>query len=497
MNPSKHAIILLRDGMVLLFLLAFSFLLRMPVFTYLVVFSTDESAFLIVGQDLARGHLPYANYWALKPPLGFAFYAAVIALFGNSLVAVRIAGALYIGLAAFVLYLAGKSLHSRTAGLLAALLLIVFSTCLNTGYAVMTEHLALLPLTLIAYWVCRDEAPPAWKIGLVIGVAAMIRTNLGVLLPAGIWLHYYLGRENRNPWHSLVRVGLWAAVPVLLLAGLYAYAGLSGVFFRTNFVLAWDYAQRRLAGIPDGGFFGDSALGWNLLLFAIAAIGIFALYRRGERGALQRKLLALAVCALAALASILLTGGAYGHYTIQALPFFCLPVAYAIVAVSRARQQRYAPALYLCLGWLLCVLASGTEVWKAVRSVASERALPAPPKRYAAWEEITSYLRGKELEGHYIFCPQFPIFNFLTGALLPTSFAHPVSYYSSVLHKMPEGSAYTHDALVRDIFAKEPKYVILFTKLENPLPQMMTYLERDYRIDVDRPEYLIYERQKD
>jgi len=43
------------------------------------VIDWDESTFILMGQSIIDGHLPYVKLWDLKPPGAFAFYAFFIA----------------------------------------------------------------------------------------------------------------------------------------------------------------------------------------------------------------------------------------------------------------------------------------------------------------------------------------------------------------------------------------------------------------------------------
>ena len=76
---------------VLLAYLALSLLLRLPFF-FVSGIDWDEGTFVIMGQDILDGYLPYTRLWDFKPPLAFAAYALAIATLGHSIEAVRVAG---------------------------------------------------------------------------------------------------------------------------------------------------------------------------------------------------------------------------------------------------------------------------------------------------------------------------------------------------------------------------------------------------------------------
>ena len=138
----------------LLFLVAL--LLRLP-FVFPAVIDWDESTFVLVGQSWLQGDLPYVELWALKPPLAFAFYAVVIAIFGKDLVAVRLAGTLCVVVSAFLIYLTASRLWNRRVGLVAAILCVATVSLLPSGQATMSEHVTLVPLTLALWLLVRNE----------------------------------------------------------------------------------------------------------------------------------------------------------------------------------------------------------------------------------------------------------------------------------------------------------------------------------------------------
>ncbi len=73
------------DILVLIYLLTLGLLIQLPTFLK-VIQSTDESTFILMGQSILDGHLPYTELWDIKPPLAFFFFAAVITVFGKSIV---------------------------------------------------------------------------------------------------------------------------------------------------------------------------------------------------------------------------------------------------------------------------------------------------------------------------------------------------------------------------------------------------------------------------
>jgi 4-amino-4-deoxy-L-arabinose transferase-like glycosyltransferase len=99
-------------------LLGFALVLRFPFF-FEAVIDWDESTFILMGQSLLAGDLPYTNLWDLKPPLTFASFALFIAVLGQSIVGIRLAGTLCVAATAWLSYDITQRHWGQRAGILA------------------------------------------------------------------------------------------------------------------------------------------------------------------------------------------------------------------------------------------------------------------------------------------------------------------------------------------------------------------------------------------
>ncbi len=93
-------------------LLLMAVAVRLP-FIYLSVIDWDESTFILIGQSLLDGNLPYTEFWDLKPPLAFVPFAMFIWLFGENIIGVRIGGILLVFITGLFVYLIGNRLWGR------------------------------------------------------------------------------------------------------------------------------------------------------------------------------------------------------------------------------------------------------------------------------------------------------------------------------------------------------------------------------------------------
>ncbi len=101
----------MRFAKVVTLLLSLALFLRFPFF-FRDYIDRDESTFILMGQSILDGHLLYTNLWDVKPPLAFVSYALIIAIFGKSIISVRIAGAVCVAFVSFCTYLVGKTLKT-------------------------------------------------------------------------------------------------------------------------------------------------------------------------------------------------------------------------------------------------------------------------------------------------------------------------------------------------------------------------------------------------
>ena len=90
-----------------IYILLLTLIVRLPYF-FKPAISWDESTLIIMGQSILDGQLPYIDLWDLKPPIAFLSYALFILILGKSIVAIRIAGAIFIVVTALLIYVIGK-----------------------------------------------------------------------------------------------------------------------------------------------------------------------------------------------------------------------------------------------------------------------------------------------------------------------------------------------------------------------------------------------------
>src|SRR5690242_3124333 len=101
-----------------IFLFLTTFFIRFPFF-FRDYIDKDESTFILMGQSIADGFLPYDRLWDLKPPLLFYFFALIEKVFPHSFAAIRFFGVIIIFLSALLLMKIAKQVNLRNGFLMA------------------------------------------------------------------------------------------------------------------------------------------------------------------------------------------------------------------------------------------------------------------------------------------------------------------------------------------------------------------------------------------
>lgn len=172
----------LSSTQILFLFLVVAFVIRFPFFFRDYV-DHDESTFILMGQALVDGHLPYVTYWDLKPPLVFYFFAGIIAVFGKSMLMIRAMGSIVVGLSAWYSYQFSLAYLSKVPSFFAGLLSIYLLSLFGAMQGVMSEHLAVLPLMIGMYYLTKKHsfALLLW-VGFLFGLSLMLRLNLAYAL---------------------------------------------------------------------------------------------------------------------------------------------------------------------------------------------------------------------------------------------------------------------------------------------------------------------------
>ncbi|QJU57063.1 hypothetical protein HL653_04010 [Sphingomonas sp. AP4-R1] len=232
-----------RIGLVLLALAAFG--LRSLTFGYPLI-DVDEEFYLLVGDRMLHGAIPYLDIWDRKPPGLFVFYAAIRLLGGDGIVQYQVVAALFASATTVVIAILARRIAHPLAALAAALAYIPAAALIG-GSGGQTPIFYNLPVTLAALIVLRLALRPATATAirwhgagamLLIGVALQLKPTalfegvyFGLVL---LWLAY---RGGARPARIAADALLWIAIalaPTLIAWGYYVAIGRNDAFLYAN-----------------------------------------------------------------------------------------------------------------------------------------------------------------------------------------------------------------------------------------------------------------------
>lgn len=320
------------------------------------VIDHDESTFILMGADVAAGHLPFAQSFDLKPPVMFFMLGAVIATFGKSLLAIRLIGDLLLVLTALLTFSIARRFVGQSAALGGALIYVAVAS-LDLGQGTVTE----LPATAFlmgALWLLTRTTvslPTAAGAGLLVSLAVLTRSNLALVAMAiGILLVIANLRRSeviaRGAWLSYVLAGL--LLPAFLVLT-YAASGELATLKLAMIDVPLAYSGQMTmpeAMARHAGLFVDRVKDEApAILLPAAALAVMGLIVLARRLALDKSVILtwgeILTCAFAGsvVLSIACSGAAYDHYWLQVLPFLGLLAALALdVGLRRHRATALA-----------------------------------------------------------------------------------------------------------------------------------------------------------
>lgn len=432
----------------------------------------DESLFLLMGRSLLDGHALYTEIWDHKPPGIFVLFAAAQALFGRSVLAIRILACLAVASSSLLLFLIGRSLRSQRAGLLAGLLYAVFTV--DYGRPTNLE-LVFAPFVLAAFAVALRHEPdelldrPALPLGLGIAGGLALQVSFVAvfdLAALGVFLLGLLLTATPKPAPArLVRFILLAAIgPIGVLAvtvSAFAVTGHWSDYVEANFASNARY-------VTDTGFDG-AKLAWMIqrrvreafpLWLGMVLAPLCLIVFPGLDARTRRGLWAGLLWAGGALLGISATRYFFAHYFLDLLPAQCLVCALVIALAieegtvpERTRSMMLA-ALVLLGPMLRAVEKPMTETYRQIR----HRWIEGIPNWGDEPAQVAAYLRPRIGADDVLYVADYqPILYYLLPAKIPSKFLFPAFLVDDRWRGL---AGQDSDAEVRAIFARRPLYVV-------------------------------------
>ena len=337
-------------------------------------FEPDQGAYATIARGWLEGAIPYRDLWDNKGPLLFLWYAVSFKWLGESVVAPRVLAAAAAGLSVPFVWAAARTLFGRREAALAAGL---FALSFGNVYLQVTanaEVFMLLPLTagLWAFAVGARGGGLWWFLaaGALTSLAMFTRQSaLWAFVGYGAWLGMLFVREPEERQRQALAMGALALGGVLAAAPFAGYFAAHGALYElwhAMFAFNWGWAgefplYRKL--IPPI-ILNPVPLVGGLVFWALAAVGVWRLWVRGDRFAWL--ILSFLLFSEAAAQT---PGKLSPHYSVQLLPGAALAAAVGLPYVWERWRQGHRR---LGMG-----MAAATAVMVAAAVFAYTRPTPA------------------------------------------------------------------------------------------------------------------------
>ena len=343
------------------------------------VIDWDESVFVLIAANVLDGHLPYVELFDNKPPMIFFVLAGVMAVFGESLLVVRLFGDVCILASCVAVFAIARRWTDPISAGLGTLTVIAVSSAYSFGQHTSSE-LPATALLMAALWLLLARRDRLWAVacaGLLVSLATLTRSNLGVAAVAlAVWLLVAHVRPScgAHRWALAAFVGAGAIPPGLLVLLYWAADALFEL--RASIIdVPLAYAGNQLSVLEvlaehtndwwDLATQSDpSLIGTYTLLTAggMMWVSVRALRERmwgGARSGASDGLLWITFAAV--LLSIMMGGAAYSHYFLQLFPIYGV---FCALAFCRAHSKM----AFRRVGFALVLVCVASALWNTVPS---------------------------------------------------------------------------------------------------------------------------------
>lgn len=406
------------------------------------VIGFDEQFYLLVGDRLWRGDLPYVDIFDRKPIGLFLIYAAAAGT-GSPFVCYKLLAMVSVTGTAFILYQKARWRSTPFAALSIAILYILWLNFLEGegGQAPIFYALPMVAAAAIISRGVRRSIPPRWPgiaAMLLVGVALQIKYS--VLVEGGFFGCFLIAmawRAGDRGSRLMVSLTSWIAaalLPTLAACGFYVARGHVANFVFANFVSV--FSQGRASGVAQlAGAGVIAAILAPLLIFLIAGWR----GRAPSSDAISTPFL-LGWLATAFFGIVAYWRFASPHYAIPVM----LPLLLLLAPVIEANSLRRGIALALIV----------------VAFVAGQAVLVISTREKGGAEAALAVARAAHAKSGCIYVYDgYPALYLLTGSCLPTRWVFP-GHLSTRDEASPTALGIDPVAEVRRILATRPVAII-------------------------------------
>ncbi len=402
-----------------LFLFLAVIFIRLPFF-FRDYIDHDESTFILMGASVADGFLPYEHLWDLKSPFLFYVFGLIEYLFPDSLIAIRLFGALVIFGSALLLMAIARRVEIRN-GFWIALGYVILSSLFGSLQGVMSEHLAVLfILAGIYFFIGMPGATNAFIGSMFLGLALLCKLNYAYAIVLFMAFQLNLQVKQNGIAKSLVWAfssGAGIILPFMVIAIPFLVVGKWQLYFDSTFLAPFAYGHS--SGLS---FLQKMGKTWWIIAAGLA-VCIFAL-----KASTDKRNFTIGICLLlvGTIFSFFTSGKVNGHYLIEVYPFFLL----LVVGILTRKYFRIS----LPMATLIVLLVS-FESWKEYALVFRQLRSESTPYNGKSLLVIKE-LKSRGLEKKKIFFGDYHVgYWFLDQYPLSKSTTHPSNLARPFLFK--------------------------------------------------------------
>jgi hypothetical protein len=320
----------------------------------------DEGEYAYAGQLILQGIPPYKLAYNMKMPGIYAAYAAILAVFGQTHIAIHFAVMLINIATIILLYLLTKKLLGSVAATAAAAFFAITSMSVSIQATANAENFVILPA--VAAMLMMLKFSETKKIlylissGLLLGIAFMMKQHaIGFILFGGVFLLSDKPFNYRKIIYSISIYSVFVLLPFLITCLiLWRY----GVFDKFWF---WTFAYARHYVGLNSYARGFELLNETLSKIVPPAFLIWLLAPAGLVWCLRQKQRVF-LCGFLVFSFIAVCPGLYfrNHYFLLFLPALALLAGAGVLCISeifKTERRGLAAVIIILLGWSQCFLA--------------------------------------------------------------------------------------------------------------------------------------------